>query len=268
MGRNVRCLNREDLSSVQKILNIISSSSDSDNIFINAAGYAGKPNVDSAETEKEECFEGNVLLPLRINKACSVLSIPLLHISTGCIYTGHEEKWREEDPPNFDFLNCNGSFYSGTKALAEELLLKNPNVWIFRIRMPFCNDLQNPRNFIHKIIKYPKLIETTNSATNLDELALIIYQCYFKRFPFGIYNIVNEGEVKTSKLLSLLEKYGYVEANSKTWFKNINEFLKSVKCPRSECVLSTNKLKKLGLQMSDVNQKIEEILIKNLKSRN
>ena len=40
-------------------------------LVINCAGYVGKPNVDACETQREETFDGNVLFPLMVQRACS-----------------------------------------------------------------------------------------------------------------------------------------------------------------------------------------------------
>src|SRR5689334_19310897 len=119
--------------------------------LINAAGYTGKPNVDACETARAETLQGNTLFPQTVAHACLVAGIPWGHVSSGCIYNGAKivengceriEKdltkpeikskiesadstmkvrgFIETDPPNFSFRNGPCSFYSGSKALAEE----------------------------------------------------------------------------------------------------------------------------------------------------
>jgi hypothetical protein len=89
--------------------------------LINAAGYTGKPNVDACELDKTNCLFGNAILLGRIAEAC------------------------EADAPNFTFRQNNCSFYSGTKALGEEILAGRPNVFIWRLRIPF-DHRESPRN--------------------------------------------------------------------------------------------------------------------------
>ena len=100
-------------------------------VIINCAGYVGKPNVDACELNKEACIKGNVMMPEMLSNLCHELMIRYVHISSGCIYTGYEKEFTEEDPPNFCFdSEIKGSFYSGTKALAEDLINKNNSyVW-------------------------------------------------------------------------------------------------------------------------------------------
>ena len=93
--------------------------------LINAAGYTGKPNVDACEKDKSECLFGNAVLPGRVREVCGDLGIKWGHVSSGCIYSGERPGgggWKEEDEPNFCFRQPPCSFYSGTKALGEEVL--------------------------------------------------------------------------------------------------------------------------------------------------
>src|SRR4051794_8381952 len=55
---------------------------------INAAGHAGKPNVDACETTPAETLDGNTLLAQTIAHACSASGTPWGHVSSGCIFSG------------------------------------------------------------------------------------------------------------------------------------------------------------------------------------
>ena len=113
--------------------------------LINAAGYTGKPNVDACEINRADTLQGNTLFPAMVAHACAAQGVPFGHVSSGCIYAGakiagFEEKdlttpdcqalfqqnpgaiagFAEDDPPNFTFRQPPCSFYSGTKALAEQ----------------------------------------------------------------------------------------------------------------------------------------------------
>src|SRR5471030_495274 len=118
--------------------------------IINAAGYTGKPNVDACELHKAECLFGNAVLPGRIAEACAAAGVPWGHVSSGCIYTGARPDgtgFTETDAPNFTFRQNNCSFYSGTKALGEEVLAGQPNLYVWRLRIPF-NEIDYPRNYL------------------------------------------------------------------------------------------------------------------------
>jgi len=98
---------------------------DKPDFLINAAGYNGKPNVDTCEMDKTNYLFGNAIIPGRIAEACEAANTPWGHVFSGCIYTGAREditEFTEDDTPNFTFRQNNCPFYSGTKALGEELL--------------------------------------------------------------------------------------------------------------------------------------------------
>src|ERR1043166_1383522 len=142
---------------------------------INAAGYTGKPNVDACEEAKAETLLGNTLFPQTVAQACQVTGTPWGHVSSGCIYSGakvlsdgicHVEKdlsrlelkalaenkpdairgYTEGDEPNFTFRRPPCSFYSGTKALAEEAIDGIGQSYIWRLRIPF-DEFDSPRNY-------------------------------------------------------------------------------------------------------------------------
>ena len=76
------------------------------NIVINASGYTGKPNIDAAESDKENCWKYNVEVPVKIAEACKAAQIRMIHLSSGCIYNGYEKVFTEEDTPNFGMFTC------------------------------------------------------------------------------------------------------------------------------------------------------------------
>ena len=163
-------------------------------IIINAAGIVGIPNVDACEQNKNETLLGNVSLPVFLASVCEIYDIPLLHVSSGCIYTGYKKAFTEDDEPNFSFSSPPCSFYSGTKALAEKFLQGIKKKYILRLRVPF-DEFDNERNYLTKIQKYDKLLNVENSITNLSDLVeAIVFFCR-ERPSFGTYNIVNTNPV-------------------------------------------------------------------------
>lgn len=130
--------------------------------LINAAGYTGKPNVDACEDHRGECLFGNAVLPSCILQACREANVPWGHVSSGCIYTGTRADgvgFSELDPPNFSFRSGPCSFYSGSKALGEEVLNQAEQTYIWRLRIPF-NHEDSPRNYLTKVVRYERLLNT------------------------------------------------------------------------------------------------------------
>lgn len=248
---------RGDISNLQCILR-------KNDILINCAGYTGKPNVDACEDNKVECLEGNVILPGKLNEICIKTGAILCHISSGCIYNGFEKDYIENDIPNFSFRTNNCSFYSGTKALGEEIIKNNPNCYILRLRIPFNQDLDNSRNYLSKLIYYPKLINILNSITNIDEFINCAYKIISQNHSKGIYHIVNPKPLTTKQIVEdFLIKYNIIQ--KKEFFDTYEDFSKIIKTTRSNCILNTSKIEKIGLKLKDTYDSIEEAIIKYKK---
>lgn len=227
---------------------------------INAAGFTGKPNVDACEDQKLACLEGNVTFPGMIAGVCSELGIPWGQVSSGCIYTGRRKDgygFTEEDVPNFDFRHNNCSFYSGTKALGEEILKDYPEGYQWRLRIPF-NEVDSPRNYLSKIMSYRTLLEVENSISQLDEFVRACFECWEKRVPFGVYNVVNPGVVKTSEVVELIRRAGFCPEKEIRFFQDEAEFMEqAARTPRSSCVIDPTKILKTGIQLTEVHEAIE-----------
>ena len=230
--------------------------------LINAAGYTGKPNVDACELHKSECLMGNAVLPGTIASACADAGVPWGHVSSGCIFTGGRPDgsgFSETDTPNFTFRTNNCSFYSGTKALGEEALAGAPNVFLWRLRIPF-NQVDNSRNYLSKLMRYSTLLEATNSISQLDEFVAATLACWEKRVPFGTYNVTNPGQVTTREVVDLIKQTG-VSRKQFTFFKDESDFMRTAaKTPRSNCVMDSRKLAATGIKLTEVHEAVERDL--------
>jgi dTDP-4-dehydrorhamnose reductase len=237
---------------------------DRPDFLINAAGYTGKPNVDACEVHKAECLFGNAVLPGIIAGACEDAGVPWGHVSSGCIYSGDgpgPNGFTELDPPNFTFRTNHCSFYSGTKGLGEEVLAGRPHVFVWRLRIPF-DGVDNPRNYLTKLMRYPRLLEATNSISELDEFVEATFACWEKRIPFGTYNVTNPGRVTTHEVVDLIRRSG-VCTKDFAFFASEEEFMKTAaKTPRSNCVLDSSKLAAAGIELTPVR----EAIVRDLRS--
>lgn len=236
--------------------------SDRPDFLINAAGYTGKPNVDACENDKANCLFGNAVLPGRIAEACAESGIAWGHVSSGCIYTGTKPDgagFTEQDEPNFTFRQNNCSFYSGTKALGEEVLDGFNDVYIWRLRIPF-NEIDGPRNYLSKLMRYDRLLDAVNSISQLNEFVEATFACWEKRLAPGIYNVTNPGEISTREVVELIKASGVCTKNF-DFFKSEDEFMNiAAQTPRSNCVMSSEKLIKAGIPMTPVRVAIQQAL--------
>tara|TARA_R100000008_G_scaffold26024_1_gene14121 strand:- start:389 stop:1276 length:888 start_codon:yes stop_codon:yes gene_type:complete len=215
---------------------------------INCSGYTGKPNVDACEKNKPSCWHMNVTVPSMLAQACYNYDIPFGQVSSGCIYTGYDKDYTEDDEPNFGLYNSESSFYSKSKH-ASEIDLINHSAYVWRIRMPFCNTWAQ-KNIITKIYKYNNLISMANSLTSIDDLCIYIgkiIERYYtpKRIPVGIYNVVNEGGLTARRIVELMRERGI---NNPDW-KFIEYEQLDIVANRSNCVLSQEKNKSYGIQL-------------------
>ena len=236
--------------------------------LLNAAGYTGKPNVDACESDKAACLDGNAVLPGRIRAACEAAGVPWGHVSSGCIYSGERPGgggWRETDAPNFSFRANHCSFYSGTKALGEEILAGADNLYVWRLRIPF-SEVDSARNYLSKMLRYARLLNATNSLSHLDEFCRATFECWQKRVPFGVYNVTNPGRVTTREVVDLLQSNGVAAGKEFSFFDDEGEFMaKAAKTPRSNCVLDTTKLEATGIRLTPVHDALAQSLARWVK---
>jgi len=237
--------------------------------IVNCAGYTGKPNVDACETDKHNTIYGNVALPQMLSQFCGSNNITFAHVSSGCIYTGRRsdgQPFTELDQPNFSFEQNNCSFYSGTKAMAENIIIKNvPKHYIWRLRIPF-EEVDNPRNYLSKMLNYKKLLDAENSISNKQEFVSACVETIEREVPYGIYNVTNTGFVTTKQVIEKMQK---TIAKDKVFefFDNEESFYTTAaKTPRSNCVMSNQRLLSTGIKMRTVDEALDYCL-NNWKSK-
>ena len=175
--------------------------------LINAAGFTGKPNVEQCEVRREETLQGNLLLPQMLSHLAAVENFRWLQISSGCIYEGDNggNGFTEEDEPNFSFKYNNCSFYSGVKAVAETYLREDSRCYVARLRIPF-DENDGPRNYITKLLTYPKTYDNINSITHIGDFVSTCLNLYERDCPTGIYNITNEGSISTRQVVQMIQE--------------------------------------------------------------
>lgn len=220
--------------------------------IINCSGYTGVPNVDACEDNKQLCFDYNVRYPLNVAQIGNEYGISVFHIGSGCIYSGHDKVYDEDDLPDFGFYSENSSYYSKCKHLFEELVKETDICYVLRIRIPFTPDMSS-KNYFSKLLKYDTLINEQNSVTSLEDFNHFLLRFIMKSEEPGVYNVVNPEPVKADQVVELLKKYGLENPNWK--FINVEEL--NTKAKRSNCVLSTTKIEQMGLALPNTLQSLE-----------
>ena len=234
---------------------------------INAAGYTGKPNVDQCEFDKSGTITGNVVLCQIVGQACDMLEIPLVHVSSGCIYSGDKGVdqhgtligFHEDDEPNFSFESPPCSFYSGTKALGEKLLQQFEQVYTCRLRIPFDNE-SCKRNYLYKLQQYDKLLHATNTMSHRHEFVRACLELLEHRCDYGIYNVTNTGYVTTQQVVDMMYQILKPSRVFEFWENDDQFYKKGAITPRSNCVMDNTKLRATGIDMSSCEESIENAL--------
>jgi dTDP-4-dehydrorhamnose reductase len=255
---------------------------------VNAAGYTGKPNVDACEIARADTLQGNTLLPQTIAQACAATGTPWGHVSSGCIFAGAKiaihgkvtvEKdltrsdlkslvaknpaaihgFVETDEPNFSFRQPPCSFYSGTKALAEEAIAGIGQSYIWRLRIPF-DEFDNPRNYLSKVQRYPKVYDNVNSISHRADFVRACLDLWKLRAPFGIYNVTNPGFVTTREVVEQIERVLKPAKKFEFWESDEEFYRVAAKTPRSNCVMDASKLLAAGVKIRPVGEALAHSL--------
>lgn len=256
--------------------------------LVNAAGYTGKPNVDACETNWADTLQGNTLFPTAVAQACASLGIPYGHVSSGCIYSGAKigangqsrierdltkpdlqallatqrgmfHGFSETDEPNFSFRQPPCSFYSGTKALAEEAMNGVGQGYIWRLRIPF-DQFDNPRNYLSKLRNYAKVYDNVNSLSHRADFVGACLDLWQKKAAYGIYNVTNPGFVTSRQVVEMMQKILPPSRPFEFW-NNDEEFYRvAAKTPRSNCILDVSKLMAAGVRLRPVEDAVADAL--------
>lgn len=244
-------------------------------VVINCAGYTGVPNVDACELpeNKQLCIEANAFLPAQIMEVCNDAHVKMVHVSSGCIYTDYAcanaqpptIQFEELDAPNFSFMMGNCSWYSGTKALGEMMCA---DAYICRLRIPFNGEI-NARNYLCKMRNYDVLLNATNSFSQLEEFARGIVHIALNidaAHHMRIFNMTQPGYMTTVQVVEMMHKHNIVK--DKLYFKSIDEFNRTIKAPRSNCVLNSSYACSCGIKLTPIEDAMNlaiEKLAYNLK---
>lgn len=257
-------------------------------LVVNAAGYTGRPNVDACEEARAETLAGNTLLPQTIAHACQAAGVTWGHVSSGCIFSGAKIRdgdrvrietdltkpavaariaaapdcvlgFTESDEPNFTFRRPPCSFYSGTKALAEEAIRELGPGYIWRLRIPFDAG-DHPRNYLTKLQTYPKVYDNVNSISHRHDFVRACLELFERGAPPGIYNVTNPGFVTSRQVTDAIRRILAPDRQFEFWSGDEEFYRVAARAPRSNCVLDVSKVLGTGVRMRPVTEAIEDSL--------
>lgn len=177
--------------------------------FIGRTHGNGCSTIDYLEQGRPQTLENlrdNLFGPVSLAILCRDRGIHFTYLGTGCIFTYDEDHpygcedtpFAEEDLPNFF-----GSSYSICKGFTDRLMHEfSSDVLNVRIRMPISDDLESPRNFIYKVLHYPKICSVPNSMTVLPDLLPVLCDMVTAGRT-GTINLVNPGLITHNQILDM-----------------------------------------------------------------
>lgn len=230
-------------------------------LVINCAAFVCKPSVDGNEQHRTETLEANTWLPLMLARRCADQGVVLGQVSTGCLYNGDKEMvgWAEYDPPHLTFETGAG-VYVGSKELAERVVRVFPKHYLWRIRLPF-DHLDNERNYVSKLIRYPKVFSALNSISHRGDYVKACLDLWERRAPFGTYNVTNQGAVTAEWICKQINEVLGLGKDFRFW--KTDEFMQQMaKTRKSNCVLSVRKLLDVGVKIRLVDDAVQDSLAK------
>jgi UDP-glucose 4,6-dehydratase len=255
---------------------------------INAAGYMGKPDIDACEAQRAETVLANTLLPQTVARVCYLTKTPWGHVSSGCIYSGAKveepggpkierslnqpeirklfdaqpDRFRgfsEADESNFSFRAPPCSFYSGTKALAEEAIRWFDQTYIWRPKALF-DEFDHPQNFLSKIQQCPKVHDSVNSMTHRGDFVRACLDLWERRAAFGTYNVINPGAASGRQIAQLIQQILKPGRPFEFWENDEAFYQGAARALRSNCILDASKLLGTGVRMRPVQEALQHSL--------
>lgn len=173
--------------------------------FIGRTTGPGYNSIDYLEGPGKlvENVRDNLFAPIVLMKLCETRNIHCTYLGTGCIFSYD----KPDDPPfSVDSKpNFTGSSYSTVKGFTDQLTKLFPNTLNARIRMPISSD-DHPRSLLSKIIRYPKICNTLNSVSVLDDIIPALVE-QIQQGRTGTINLVNPGPIDHVTILELYKKY-------------------------------------------------------------
>jgi 3,5-epimerase/4-reductase len=182
----------------------------------------------------------NLYSPVVLGYIANKYKIHFTYLGTGCIFnqdSPQDKCYLDNDNPDFF-----GSSYSIVKGFTDRIMRLNQNAVLnLRIRMPISNS-HHFRNFITKIINYPKICSMSNSMTVLPTMFPVILYLMNNNIT-GSFNLVNEGLISHNEILEL---YKEIIDPQLTWTNiSTEEQNNLLSSKRSNCFLSNKKIQNI-----------------------
>ncbi len=217
---------------------------------------AAQTNLEWCGENRLEAFDVNVMGAATIAKACDKLDIYMIHYSSGCIFSsvdGTDEK-TEESIPN------PASYYGWTKVWSEEMVMfersANFKCLILRPRQPVSAQM-SPKNMLVKMLTFSKFVDTANSGTVIEDLMVWTDELAQRRAT-GVYHVANTGYTTPFNIGLMIKEFILPDLEPEKIAKS--ELDKMTPNTRVDTVLNVDKLRNLGIEVSDYETRLREVI--------
>jgi dTDP-4-dehydrorhamnose reductase len=192
-----------DLKHVTEIVNEYSP-----DIILN---FAALVDLEYCEHEKDDCYLTNTIAAIHLFNLCKDKNIPYVFISTAGIFGNNKEFYTEEDQP------YPLSTYGKSKYYTEQVLLNQtyPKYWIFRAGWMMGGGPDKDKKFVNKIMRQIKsgvkelfvVDDKLGVPTYTKDFALSILKHIEEELPYGLYNMVSQGEASRYETAVAINEY-------------------------------------------------------------
>jgi len=173
--------------------------------------FAALVDLEYCEKEKDDCYLTNTIAAIHLFNLAKDLNIPYVFISTAGIFGNDKEFYTEEDQP------YPLSTYGKSKYYVEQLLLNQnyPKYWVFRAGWMMGGGPEKDKKFVNKIMKQIKsgtkelfvVDDKLGVPTYTKDFALSILRHIEEELPYGLYNMVSQGEASRYETALAINEY-------------------------------------------------------------
>lgn len=173
--------------------------------------FAALVDLEYCEKNQDDCYSTNTVAAIHLFNLAKDLNIPYVFISTAGIFGNDKEFYTEEDQP------YPLSTYGKSKYFTEQLLLNQnyPKYWIFRAGWMMGGGPEKDKKFVNKLIKQVKtgakelfvVDDKLGVPTYTKDFALSILRHIEEELPYGLYNMVSQGEASRYETAIAINEY-------------------------------------------------------------
>lgn len=215
----------------------------------------GLTNIERCELHPEEARYINVELAANVAKSCARLGVPLVHISSDHLFSGHEEFVGEEQPVNPQ------NIYAHTKAEAEvEVLKQYPHALVVRTnfygwglpyRISFSDFIINNFRSGKSLTLFQDVFYT---PLDMDELIRAVHALVVKNAN-GIFHVVGDERISKYQFGLKVAEHFKLDSNLIN-VGNISDNLSLVKRPADMSLSNEKTCNMLGRNLGGIDEQL------------